>query len=245
VTADKIAEVAEFFSFGTNDLTQTTLGMSRDDAGSFLGHYVDQKIFKRDPFESIDQEGVGEIMRIATEKGRSTRPDMEIGICGEHGGEAESVIFCHKIGLDYVSCSPYRVPVARMAGAHAVIREREAKKEEAAKEKARAKKAAQAANSAEKAQSAPRPRPLRFPPAAKKAQEESDKRKEVAAPARSAAKPTVKAVPAKPAAKAKAAAKPSAKPASKPAPKKAAKPAANKAIKPAAKKPAPKKGGKK
>lgn len=122
ITADQVAEVAEFFSFGTNDLTQTTLGVSRDDAGSFLGPYVQLNIYERDPFEAIDQEGVGQLMEIAVRKGRATRPKLKVGICGEHGGEPSSVEFCHRIGLDYVSCSPYRVPVARMAAAHAVLK---------------------------------------------------------------------------------------------------------------------------
>ena len=124
LTADSIAAPdkgnAEFFSFGTNDLTQTTYGLSRDDSASFLGAYVDKKVFAADPFVSIDQDGVGELMRLSVEKGRKTRGDkMKIGICGEQGGEARSVHFCHKIGLDYVSCSPYRVPIARLAAAHA------------------------------------------------------------------------------------------------------------------------------
>ncbi len=123
VTAARIAQTAEFFSFGTNDLTQTTLGMSRDDAGNFLPEYVDKNIFDVDPFVSIDQEGVGELMRWAVTQGRSTRSDIKLGICGEHGGEPRSVIFCHKLGLNYVSCSPYRVPVARLAAAHAVLKE--------------------------------------------------------------------------------------------------------------------------
>ena len=124
LTADSIAAAdkgnAEFFSFGTNDLTQTTYGLSRDDSASFLGAYVDKKVFPADPFVSIDQEGVGELMKLSVEKGRRTRGDkMKIGICGEQGGEPKSVHFCHKIGLDYVSCSPYRVPIARLAAAHA------------------------------------------------------------------------------------------------------------------------------
>jgi pyruvate,orthophosphate dikinase len=129
ITADQIAEVAEFFSFGTNDLTQTTLGVSRDDSGSFLPHYVQLRIYDRDPFEAIDQEGVGQMMEIAVKKGRSIRPKLKVGICGEHGGEPSSVEFCHRIGLDYVSCSPYRVPIARMAAAHAVLKEKRAAKE--------------------------------------------------------------------------------------------------------------------
>ena len=124
ITADQIAETAEFFSFGPNDLTQTTLGVSRDDAGSFLPHYVALGIYPRDPFEAIDQEGVGQLMEMAVKKGRAVRPKLKIGICGEHGGEPSSVEFCHRIGLDYVSCSPYRVPVARMAAAHAVLKEK-------------------------------------------------------------------------------------------------------------------------
>jgi pyruvate,orthophosphate dikinase len=124
LTADKIATEAEFFSFGTNDLTQTTFGFSRDDAGKFLSHYVENGIFHRDPFVSVDREGVGELMKIAVKKGRSTRPHLKIGICGEHGGDPQSVGFCHDIGLDYVSCSPYRIPVARLAAAQAVLHER-------------------------------------------------------------------------------------------------------------------------
>ncbi len=121
LTADEIAQTAEFFSFGTNDLTQTTLGMSRDDSGSFLGAYQESEIMKKNPFASIDQTGVGQLMKIAIEKGRSTRPDIKLGICGEHGGDPDSVKFCHKIGLAYVSCSPYRVPVARLAAAQAAV----------------------------------------------------------------------------------------------------------------------------
>jgi len=121
LTADAIAEEADFFSFGTNDLTQTTYGLSRDDAGNFLPDYVERGVLKKDPFVALDQRGVGELVRIGFERGRATRPDLKVGICGEHGGEPSSVIFCHNIGLDYVSCSPYRVPVARLAAAHAVI----------------------------------------------------------------------------------------------------------------------------
>ncbi|MCX6356991.1 MAG: pyruvate, phosphate dikinase, partial [Candidatus Aureabacteria bacterium] len=123
ITADKIARVAEFFSYGTNDLTQTTFGMSRDDAGPFLARYIADKIIATDPFESVDQEGVGYLMRLGVERGRSTRPDLKVGICGEHGGEPESVKFCHRIGLNYVSCSPFRVPIARLAAAQAVLEE--------------------------------------------------------------------------------------------------------------------------
>jgi len=128
--ADEIAEVAEFFSFGTNDLTQMTLGLSRDDAGRFLPVYVDEKqagIFKEDPFQSLDQSGVGQLVKMGIERGRKTRPKLKIGICGEHGGEAKSVIFCHKVGMNYVSCSPYRVPIARLAAAQAVVAEKKKK----------------------------------------------------------------------------------------------------------------------
>ncbi len=121
LTADEIAESAEFFSYGTNDLTQTALGMSRDDSGSFLPNYAELEIVKKNPFATIDQTGVGELMRIATEKGRKTRPDIKLGICGEHGGDPDSVKFCHKLGLAYVSCSPFRVPVARLAAAQAAL----------------------------------------------------------------------------------------------------------------------------
>ncbi len=123
LVADEIARVAQFFSFGTNDLTQTILALSRDDAGKFLPLYVERGIYPEDPFVSIDQAGVGALMRMAVEKGRAARKDLEIGICGEHGGEPRSVMFCHQIGLDYVSCSPYRVPIAKLAAAHAVLKE--------------------------------------------------------------------------------------------------------------------------
>ena len=121
--AGQIAETAEFFSFGTNDLTQTTLGISRDDAGRFLTSYEEQGIYEKDPFVTIDQDGVGELVRMASERGRATRGGIKLGICGEHGGDPASVIFCHGLGLDYVSCSPYRVPIARLAAAHAVLNE--------------------------------------------------------------------------------------------------------------------------
>jgi len=122
ITADEIATEADFFSFGTNDLTQMGLGLSRDDAGKFLGKYVDMGIYARDPFQALDQAGVGELMKIAVAKGRKVKPKLKCGICGEHGGEPSSVEFCHRIGLDYVSCSPYRVPIARLAAAHAVLK---------------------------------------------------------------------------------------------------------------------------
>jgi pyruvate,orthophosphate dikinase len=133
LTADEIAQTAEFFSFGTNDLTQTCLGMSRDDSGSFLGAYQEAEIMKKNPFASIDQTGVGQLMEIAIAKGNQTRPGIKLGICGEHGGDPDSVKFCHKLGLTYVSCSPFRVPVARLAAAQAAIEEK--RKANAAKKK--------------------------------------------------------------------------------------------------------------
>jgi len=128
LTADEIAQTAEFFSFGTNDLTQTCLGMSRDDSGSFLGPYQELEIVKKNPFATIDQAGVGQLIEIAVEKGNKTRPGIKLGICGEHGGDPDSVKFCHRAGLSYVSCSPFRVPVARLAAAQAVVEEEQAKK---------------------------------------------------------------------------------------------------------------------
>jgi pyruvate, orthophosphate dikinase len=121
LVADEIAKEAEFFSFGTNDLTQTCLGLSRDDAGKFLPSYVIEGLLPQDPFVTIDQEGVGALMRIAVSKGRQTRRALEMGICGEHGGDPKSVRFCHDIGLDYVSCSPFRVPIAKLAAAQAAL----------------------------------------------------------------------------------------------------------------------------
>jgi len=124
LTADEIARDAEFFSFGTNDLTQTTFGYSRDDAeGKFLLQYVERKILPSNPFETLDRSGVGKLIKMAVQLGRETRPDLEVGICGEHGGDPASVEFCHQVGLNYVSCSPFRVPVARLAAAQAVIGE--------------------------------------------------------------------------------------------------------------------------
>ncbi len=121
LTADRIAEAAEFFSFGTNDLTQTTFGISRDDSGKFLPFYIENRIFRDDPFQVLDQDGVGQLVQLGTERGRKTRPDLKVGICGEHGGEPSSVHFCHRAGLSYVSCSPYRVPIARLAAAQAAL----------------------------------------------------------------------------------------------------------------------------
>jgi pyruvate,orthophosphate dikinase len=125
IRAGHLAEYAEFFSFGTNDLTQTTFGISRDDSGRFLNAYIDKGIFERDPFVSLDTEGVGDLIRIGAERGRATRPDIKIGICGEHGGDPASIAFCEQVGLDYVSCSPYRVPIARLAAAQAAVGEAE------------------------------------------------------------------------------------------------------------------------
>ncbi|KUK90833.1 MAG: Pyruvate phosphate dikinase [Mesotoga infera] len=124
LTADEIAKEAEFFSFGTNDLTQMTYGFSRDDYGKFVGHYLEKGILESDPFQKLDRTGVGQLVKMGTEKGRSTRPDLKVGICGEHGGEPSSVEFCHIVGLNYVSCSPYRVPVARLSAAQAVVKNR-------------------------------------------------------------------------------------------------------------------------
>ncbi len=121
LVADQIAQSAEFFSFGTNDLTQMTFGYSRDDAGKFLPVYLQKGILKEDPFQVLDQEGVGQLVQMAVEKGRSSRPKLKIGICGEHGGEPSSVEFCHRVGMDYVSCSPFRVPIARLAAAQAAV----------------------------------------------------------------------------------------------------------------------------
>jgi pyruvate,orthophosphate dikinase len=135
LTADEIAQTAQFFSFGTNDLTQTCLGMSRDDSGSFLPPYTELEIVKRNPFATIDQVGVGQLMKMAVEKGRSTRPDIKLGICGEHGGDPDSVKFCHRIGLTYVSCSPFRVPVARLAAAQAALEQEAAKAAKPSKKK--------------------------------------------------------------------------------------------------------------
>jgi pyruvate,orthophosphate dikinase len=122
--ADKLAGIAEFFSYGTNDMTQMGFGFSRDDIGGFLPDYLKKGILPDDPFQTIDQEGIGEIIKIGIKKGRSSRKDLEVGICGEHGGEPRSVEFCHQVGMNYVSCSPFRVPIARLAAAQAVLKEK-------------------------------------------------------------------------------------------------------------------------
>ena len=122
LTADEIATEAQFFSFGTNDLTQMTFGFSRDDAGKFLSEYVDLKILPVDPFKTLDRNGVGKLVKMAVENGRKVKPDLKLGICGEHGGDPNSIEFCHIAGLNYVSCSPFRVPIARLAAAHAALK---------------------------------------------------------------------------------------------------------------------------
>jgi pyruvate,orthophosphate dikinase len=126
LVAEEIAQDAEFFSFGTNDLTQLTYGYSRDDVGKFLPLYLEKELLPRDPFRVLDQQGVGELIRIGIERGRRTRPELKVGICGEHGGEPSSVEFCHGVGMTYVSCSPFGIPIARLAAAQARIRERSA-----------------------------------------------------------------------------------------------------------------------
>ena len=122
LTADEIATEAEFFSFGTNDLTQMALGFSRDDAGKFLGEYVSKGIYAADPFQKLDQTGVGKLVEMGTKLGRKTRKNLKVGICGEHGGEPDSIDFCHRVGMNYVSCSPFRVPIARLAAAQVAVR---------------------------------------------------------------------------------------------------------------------------
>jgi pyruvate,orthophosphate dikinase len=121
LTADEIAQEAEFFSFGTNDLTQMGFGFSRDDTGAIIKEYVEKGILENDPFQSLDQSGIGKLVKFAAENGKKTRPNIKLGICGEHGGDPASVHFCHEVGLNYVSCSPYRVPIARLAAAQAAI----------------------------------------------------------------------------------------------------------------------------
>jgi pyruvate,orthophosphate dikinase len=128
LTAGRMAEAAEFFSFGTNDLTQMSFGFSRDDIGAFMPDYLAKKIVEADPFQTIDQEGVGELIKVGIERGRATRPTLKVGICGEHGGDPASIHFCHKVGMNYVSCSPFRVPIARLAAAQIAVKDVPAKK---------------------------------------------------------------------------------------------------------------------
>ena len=154
LTADKLAEYADFFSFGTNDLSQTTFGFSRDDYGKFCPSYLQQGILDEDPFKTLDAEGPGALMRIAEEKGRSVKADLHLGICGEHGGDPASIALCYDIGLNYVSCSPFRVPIARLAGAQAVIKANAAAKKAPAK-KAPAKKATAKKDAKKPAKKAP------------------------------------------------------------------------------------------
>jgi pyruvate,orthophosphate dikinase len=150
LVADEIAKSAEFFSFGTNDLTQMTFGYSRDDAGRFLDVYLKKGLLKHDPFQVLDQTGVGQLVKMAVKKGRKTRPDIKLGICGEHGGEPSSVMFCHEAGLNYVSCSPYRVPIARLAAAQASVMEKMAEKAKAEEKEAKAKKGKKGKKSSKK-----------------------------------------------------------------------------------------------
>jgi pyruvate,orthophosphate dikinase len=208
LTADEIATVAEFFSYGTNDLTQTTFGLSRDDAGKFLPDYVRREILPADPFEKIDQAGVGKLVKMGVELGRTTRPKLKIGICGEHGGEPTSVEFCHRTNLDYVSCSPFRIPIARLAAGQAAVRD-------GAKISGKAAKAAKAAPKAapkKAAKPAAKPAPKAKAPAklVKKVAKAAPKAKPVAKKAVKAA-PKAKVAPKKPV---------KAAPKAKPAPKK-------------------------
>ncbi|HSB37024.1 MAG TPA: putative PEP-binding protein, partial [Thermoanaerobaculia bacterium] len=159
VTADEVASVAEFFSFGTNDLTQTTFGLSRDDAGKFLPEYVRREVLSSDPFEKLDQGGVGKLMELGVKLGRTTRPTLKVGICGEHGGDPSSVEFCHRTNLDYVSCSPFRIPIARLAAAQAALREKastQSKEKPAAKPSKKAAGKPKAKAGAKGAKQAPR-----------------------------------------------------------------------------------------
>jgi pyruvate,orthophosphate dikinase len=180
LTADKMAEVAEFFSFGTNDLTQMGFGFSRDDIGGFLPDYLSKKILPSDPFQTIDQDGIGELIKIGIERGRTTRPDLKIGICGEHGGDAESVKFCHRVGMNYVSCSPFRVPIARLAAAQVAVEDKRAAA-------ANVKKPAKTSSSkkttipAKQAKVAPKATPKIVPKAAKTAPKAAPKAKKAAA----------------------------------------------------------------
>ena len=140
LTAGKMAEVAEFFSFGTNDLTQMGFGFSRDDIGAFMPDYLNKKILPADPFQTLDQEGVGELIRIGVQRGRATRPTLKVGISGEHGGDPDSIHFCHKVGMNYVSCSPFRVPIARLAAAQVAVKDARPARKRARRAAKKAKK---------------------------------------------------------------------------------------------------------
>ncbi|MCI5522745.1 MAG: pyruvate, phosphate dikinase, partial [Spirochaetia bacterium] len=168
LSADKVAQHADFFSFGSNDLTQTTLGFSRDDYGKFIESYIDQKVLMSDPFKTLDEDGVGAMIGLAEEKGRSVKANLHLGICGEHGGDPESIALCYKLGLNYVSCSPFRVPAARLAGAQAVIKANAKAKAEAAAAKAAAEKAAAKKAPAKKASASTAKKAPAKKPAAKK-----------------------------------------------------------------------------
>jgi pyruvate,orthophosphate dikinase len=185
LTAGQIAEVTEFFSYGTNDLTQMTFGFSRDDIGAFAPDYIEKGILADDPFQTVDIEAVGELIAIGIERGRATRPDLKVGICGEHGGEPRSVAFCHAVGMNYVSCSPFRVPIARLAAAQAVIAERRAGKpaKKVTKKKAAKKKAAKKKAPAKKKAMKKRPpkkRPAKKRPAKKRPPKKRVAKKKVA-----------------------------------------------------------------
>jgi pyruvate,orthophosphate dikinase len=198
LTADEIATVAEFFSYGTNDLTQTTFGLSRDDAGKFLPEYVRREILPADPFEKIDQGGVGKLVKMGVELGRSTRPKLKIGICGEHGGEPTSVEFCHRTGLDYVSCSPFRIPIARLAAGQAAVREGAMVSGKPAKAATKVAPKTAPMKTAPKAKPAPKARPVkRAAKAAPKAKVAPKKAVKAAPKAKPAAKRPLKKVAAK------------------------------------------------
>jgi len=214
LTAKSMAETAEFFSFGTNDLTQMGFGFSRDDIGSFLPDYLTKKILPADPFQTLDQEGIGELIKFGIERGRLTRPGLKVGICGEHGGDPDSVKFCHRVGMNYVSCSPFRVPIARLAAAQAAIEEKNVAKVEVMKT-AKSKKTESVKVEAAK-------------PAAKKAVKPAASKK--TAPVKKAGRPASAPV-AKKAAKAAVVKKAaSVKKAAKPAAKKAGRPAGTKSV---------------
>ena len=199
LTADKMAEVAEFFSFGTNDLTQMGFGFSRDDIGGFLPDYLTKKILPSDPFQTIDQDGIGELIKIGIERGRSTRPDLKVGICGEHGGDAESVKFCHRVGMNYVSCSPFRVPIARLAAAQVAVEEKRAAAA-GVKKPAKTSSSKKSATPAKLAKVAPKATPKVAPKAAKTAPKAAPKANKAAV--KPVAKPIAKKKAKKPVKKA-------------------------------------------